>query len=308
MRTGLYLGEVPIGKVVVAVAGEGGIQLQTKTVIPSKDASIEVTPDTGIDGLSKVTVERIPDIYIDTTTNKQPRGEDMLKGTIAFANGEEIEGELEDKNSLNYTASSLSFENGDLTVGSTNTEKAIIQAGANVSITVDGASLGNATEANVLSGKTFTSENGLIEKGTMANNGEINAILNSTTPYKDIPIGYAAGGRVSLGENVVDTTISINNEAQAEHILSGKKAYANSELITGTIPIISTLNKPIATGATVNTNGSIVVQTAYTPNTGYNNSTEDVTGSTKLTNVFTTETWTLTKSTGGTSRITVVTI
>jgi hypothetical protein len=91
-------------------------------------------------------------------------------------------------------------------------------------------------------------------------------------------------------------------------MLSGKKAYVNGSLITGNIATISEFNKPSATSATVNSNGSIAVQTAYTTNIGYNNSTKDITGSTTLSNVFTTETWTLTKSNGTTSRITVVTI
>ena len=40
MKTGLYLGEVPIGKAVVAVASENGTKLQEKTVIPSKGEPI----------------------------------------------------------------------------------------------------------------------------------------------------------------------------------------------------------------------------------------------------------------------------
>ena len=280
MRTGLYLGEVPIGKVVVAVAGEGGIQLQEKIITPSKGDPIEVIPDIGIDGLSKVTIEPIPDAYIDTTTDNAPYAGDMLKGTIAFANTKKIEGELEDKDILEYSADGLSFKDGDLIVSGTNTERAIIKAEADVSITVEGTDLGNATAADVLNGKTFTSENGLViegtgptlanlnatssnvlagkkfigpngieETGTMANLGNVSATLNSTTKSKEIREGYTPGGIISLGTNVVDTTIS-SNEAQAAHILSGKKAYANGSLITGDIAT-KTSSDLTSSGATV---------------------------------------------------------
>lgn len=280
MRTGLYLGEVPIGKIVVAVAGENGIQLQEKTITPSKGDPIEVTPDIGIDGLSKVTVEPIPDAYIDTTTDNAPYAGDMLKGTVAFANTNKIEGELEDKDILEYSADGLSFKDGDLVVSSTNAERAIVKAEADISIAIEGADLGNATTADVLNGKTFTSENGLVIKGTgpilanlnataanvlkdkkfigangteqtgtMANNGSMTDTLNSTKTYKDIPAGYTTGGKVSLGTNVVDTTIS-SNAAAANTMLSGKKAYANGSLITGNIATKTSSNLTTS-GATV---------------------------------------------------------
>ena len=198
MRTGLYLGEVPIGKVVVAVASENGIKLQEKTVIPSKGDPIEVTPDIGTDGLSKVTVEPIPDAYIDTTTNNAPYAGDMLKGTIAFANTNKIEGTLEDKNVLEYSANRLSFENGDLIVSGTNTERAIVKAEADVSIAVEGADLGNATAADVLNGKTFTSENGLVIEGTGPTLANLDAIDSNVL-----------AGKKFIGSNGIEETGTI---------------------------------------------------------------------------------------------------
>ena len=210
MKTGLYLGEVPIGKVVVAVASENGIKLQEKTVIPSKGDPIEVTPDIGTDGLSKVTVEPIPDAYIDTTTNNAPYAEDMLKGTIAFANTNKIEGTLEDKNILEYSANRLSFKNGALIVSGTNTERAIVKAEADVSIAVEGADLGNATAADVLNGKTFTSENGLVIEGTGPTLANLDAIDSNVL-----------AGKKFIGSNGIEETGTIATKTKNDLTVSG---------------------------------------------------------------------------------------
>ena len=69
MKTGLYLGNIPIGKVITAevVGVESGIKLQEKKVTPSK-STLTVGPETGYVGLSKVTVDPIPEEYIKTIT------------------------------------------------------------------------------------------------------------------------------------------------------------------------------------------------------------------------------------------------
>jgi len=81
--------------------------------------------------------------------------------------------------------------------------------------------------------------------------------------------------------------------------------YTTSQ--SGTVAT-ATLNKPYATNATINTNGSITINVAYVPAVGYNSSTTTKTGSTTLTNVLSTDTWTLTDINGNTSTITVVNI
>lgn len=265
MKTGLYLGEVPIGKVVVAVASENGIKLQEKTVIPSKGDPIEVTPDIGIDGLSKVTIEPIPDAYIDTTTNNAPYAGDMLKGTIAFANTNKIEGTLEDKNILEYSANRLSFENGNLIVSGTNTERAIVKAEADVSITVEGTNLGNATAADVLNGKTFTSENGLVIEGTGPTLANLDAIDSNVL-----------AGKKFIGSNGIEETGTIATKTTNDLTVSGA---------TVTIPAgyyASDTSKSVATAtqATPNINVSPtgLITASATQSAGYVSSgTKDAT-------------------------------
>lgn len=70
----------------------------------------------------------------------------------------------------------------------------------------------------------------------------------------------------------------------------------------------ATLNSPYATNATANADGSITINVAYIPTVGYNSSTTTKTGSTTLTDVLSTDTWTLTDISGNTSTITVVSV
>lgn len=72
MKTGLYLGGTPIGKIVTASTGGGGLTLQSKRVNPTKQTQT-ITPDTTYDGLSQVIVNPIPGNYITTETTSAPK-------------------------------------------------------------------------------------------------------------------------------------------------------------------------------------------------------------------------------------------
>ena len=67
------------------------IVLETKTVTPTKSAQ-EITPTTG-KVLSKVTVEAIPDNYVDTTDGDATAAE-LLDGKFAYVNGVKVEGTM----------------------------------------------------------------------------------------------------------------------------------------------------------------------------------------------------------------------
>ena len=76
MKTGLYLGDIPIGKIIISGGGNEstGINLQAKTITPSLSQQI-VKPSSGYDGLSQVVVEPMQgnfsnDIISTTADNK----------------------------------------------------------------------------------------------------------------------------------------------------------------------------------------------------------------------------------------------
>lgn len=70
LRTG-YTAHNALGQAIVGTySGGGGVNLQTKTATPT-ESSQEITPDTGYDGLSKVTVEAVSSTYVGSGVTRK---------------------------------------------------------------------------------------------------------------------------------------------------------------------------------------------------------------------------------------------
>lgn len=121
----------------------------------------------------------------------------------------------------------------------------------------------DAVAGNILSTKTAYGASGEIT-GSMPNNGSTSGTISTKAGSVTIPSGYTTGGTVTIASTeqakiiagnikggvtilgqagssmVVDTTIS-TDAATAATIVSGKKAYVNGALLTGSasMPTIS---------------------------------------------------------------------
>lgn len=102
------------------------IVLETKTVTPTKSAQ-EITPTTG-KVLSKVTVEAIPDNYVDTTDGDATAAE-ILDGKFAYVNGVKVEGTMPNNGAIAKTMDGLTTTSVDVPAGYT--------SGGTVSLTAD---------------------------------------------------------------------------------------------------------------------------------------------------------------------------
>lgn len=126
------------------------------------------------------------------------------------------------------------------------------------------ARVGNASAAQVLTGRTFTSAGGSGQTGTMANRGAVSQALNCGGSYT-IPAGYHSGsGKVTANTLASQTSAT----AAAAHILKDKTAYVNGTKITGTM-----INRGAVSQA-LNCGGS------YTIPAGYHSGSGKVTAST----------------------------
>ena len=117
-----------------------------------------------------------------------------------------------------------------------------------------------ATAAQILTGKTAW-VNGTKITGTMANNGAVTKTISAGGSYT-IPAGYHNGSGKVTATALKDQT---SGTATAAQILTGKTAYVNGALVTGTMA-----NKGAVT-STLNAGGS------YTIPAGYHNGSGKVT-------------------------------
>ena len=106
--------------------GKVKIVLETKTVTPTKSAQ-EITPTTG-KVLSKVTVEAIPDNYVDTTDGDATAAE-LLDGKFAYVNGVKVEGTMPNNGAIAATSDGLTTTSYAVPAGDT--------SGGTVSLTDD---------------------------------------------------------------------------------------------------------------------------------------------------------------------------
>lgn len=172
--------------------------LQEKSITPSESVQ-NVTPDSGYDGLSKVSVGAIQTEtktvtangtvtpssgkYLKKVTVNVPAGgvdtsdatataEDIAKDKTAYINGGKVNGALPDYLSdegatfaANYTQVSDYNDSTFLCRGSNSGDK-ILRDGAYANVYVRKNVFGNATAEDVAEGKTFTSTAGLKATGT----------------------------------------------------------------------------------------------------------------------------------------------
>lgn len=211
----LFLGENKISNVTVAFDGSGtpSFTLQSKSVSPTESTQT-VSPDSGYDGLSKVTVEAIQTEtktvtsngtvtpssgkYLKEVTVNVPSSginisdatataDDIAKDKTAYVNnGVKITGNVVEKIS-GSEISTGTFVSQEISGGMYHLKKqissdVILRNGAIVDSYISSSTFGDATAADVAEGKTFTSSSGLKVTGThVCSSGGTTPTLQSKT-------------------------------------------------------------------------------------------------------------------------------
>ena len=216
-------------------SGTGSVSIspETKTATPNKEQQT-ITPTSG-KVLSSVTVEAIPENYVDTT-DASATADQILDGETAYVGGEKVTGTMPNNGSvsktLDGTTTSFTVPEGyhDGT-GSVNIVTETKSATPTKSSQTINATTGKvmtsvtvgaipaayqdvtgvtAVAGDVLDGKFIVTSTGAKVEGTMPNNGAINATIDgiSTTSYA-VPAGYTSGGSVSLTSDIEEALAAI---------------------------------------------------------------------------------------------------
>ena len=202
--------------------GKVTIVIEEKEVTPTKSTQT-VTPTAG-KVLSKVTVNPIPDKYVDTT-DATASAEHILSGKSAYVNGVKLNGAMPDNGSgtnqiyIGHESHTISkgYHSGEgrvyidpetVTVSPSRDTQEIDPGYCKVigHVTVNpipdelqDVSKVDAEAGHVLAGKKIVDSTGAVVNGAMPNNGDVtNTIDGLSATSCDIPAGYTAGGTLSL--------------------------------------------------------------------------------------------------------------
>lgn len=178
--------------------GKVEIVLEEKTVTPTKSAQT-ISPAAG-KVLSKVTVNPIPDNFIDTT-DADAVAENILAGKSAYVGGVKVEGAMVDNGAKTAELSAggsytipVGYHNGSGTI----TAKSLASQ-----------TVGTATGTDIMVGETAW-VNGEEITGTIANNGSVTATIDGLSNTSvTVPEGYTAGGTISLTDDIEEALAAI---------------------------------------------------------------------------------------------------
>lgn len=215
---------------VSGVAGGGDYKLQpTKTATPTKSQQ-NITPDSGFYGLEGVTVLPIPSVYQDTSSVTATAADVLTGKVIVLADGTVKAGTMADNGAATKTldATTVSYtipkgyHNGSGKVTITLEEKTVTPTKETQTVTpttgkviskvtinpipdkYQDISDTTAVAAHVLDGDKFVNSSGVMDEGTMPNNGAVSGTVNGiTTTEVSVPAGYTSGGKVTFDDSKI---------------------------------------------------------------------------------------------------------
>ena len=221
----------------------------------------DVNNDISIDnsGSTVPVIKNATDIIYDNTESDIEASNVQDAIDYLVSNDSNIQTQINDINT-NIESCFQSVSNGKTLVASAITDKGIETSSdatfETIANNINSLKLGsgNAITGDVLSGKTFTNNDGVEYTGSMTNNGAISKTITPSTSSQSytVPKGYHDGtGKVTV--NAAPTSL-INGDATAANVLSGKTFFSDSYTAkTGTMTDSSGTTKS-ATGTLDATN------------------------------------------------------
>lgn len=248
--------EVTHGKCSLSLKGTNGTITAT-----SEDVVFLIEKYAGSDGSAELK-------YVVDTSDANVKDVDMAEGATAYAKGQRVVGKLPETDKISIQSESISKDGSNLSVKGTRSADVILRGGdENIEINVPFSNFGVARQEDVMSGTSFTSENGLKIVGTHVC-PEVLDTSDATATETEIlkgAVAYVDGKRIT-GTHVCEGGIDTSNAtATEEDIADGKTAYVDGEKITGTLPVKSGPLTQLVTPSATNYNGTDVIRMSYSP-------------------------------------------
>lgn len=256
------LSSVTVGAISSTYVGSAIPTQDTITITPNMSAQTAVSAGTYVTG--DVLVAEIPENYIDTS-DATATADDMAKNKTAYVNGEKVTGNVTEiasgvfyilPKTSDISVSYAAVYDAHLIRAKVTSDR-LLRESSYIQVQAPPSLFGDATAANVISGKTFTSSAGVKVSGTMPSKDA--ATIIPTTTDQTIDAGqYLSGAQTIQGdanllpENIasgvsifgvtgtheggsgIDTS---DATATATDIVSGKTAYVNGAKLTGTLVV-----------------------------------------------------------------------